>query len=326
MNFQIHNNYSGNASSPLSAPSLNPSSPLSAPAIFVTFSIALAAFIIMGNALVIGAYKTNLHLRTGTNSFLVSLALSDFLVGSVSMPIWIYLTVIDRSLEERKGLQDFFKCFDIFSAMASIFHLVAICVERFIAISQPFAHISTRFYQAMITAAWIFATLVSLVYNIEYVKTSYAIVVFVAGFLLPAVVMTFMYGRIFRIARALIKRTPGSQTLENARKQRISEERKVVITVALVSALFLLAWLPFFLLSITWEFYNYKSLPKLVIFVKWMHYSNSAVNPMVYAFRDREMRKTFRKLMSVSCKRYIQRREIQTRGLELRREDLVINL
>ena len=140
------------------------------------------------------------------------------------MPIWIYLTVIDRSLEERKGLQDFFKCFDIFSAMASIFHLVAICVERFIAISQPFAHISTRFYQAMITAAWIFATLVSLVYNIEYVKTSYAIVVFVAGFLLPAVVMTFMYGRIFRIARALTKRTPGSQTLENARKQRISEE------------------------------------------------------------------------------------------------------
>ena len=324
MNFQIHNNYSGNASSP-------ESSPLSAPAIFVTFSIALAAFIIMGNALVIGAYKTNLYLRTGTNSFLVSLALSDFLVGSVSMPIWIYLTVIDRSLEERKELIDFFKCFDIFSAMASIFHLVAICVERFIAISQPFAHISTRFYQAMITAAWIFATLVSLVYNIEYVKTSYAIVVFVAGFLLPAVVMTFMYGRIFRIARALIKRTPGSQTLENTRNQRISEERKVVITVALVSALFLLAWLPFFLLSITWKFCkraldNYKSLPKLVIFVKWMHYSNSAVNPMVYAFRDREMRKTFRKLMSVSCKRYIQRREIQTRGLELRREDLVINL
>ena len=35
---------------------------------------------------------------------------------------------------------------------------------------------------------------------------------------------------------------------------------------------------------------------RLMDFIKWMHYSNSAVNPLVYAYRSEEMRRILVKL------------------------------
>lgn len=122
--------------------------------VFVGFSSSLALLILMGNFLVIAAYRKNTRLQTRTNIFIVSLAVSDFLVGGVSVPIWIYLTFVNY-LQELRGLFEFYTSFDRFSALASIFHLTAISVERYLAISRPFDHrtLSSRIYKSMTIAA-----------------------------------------------------------------------------------------------------------------------------------------------------------------------------
>lgn len=55
--------------------------------------VLLALFVILGNILVIAAFRFNSRLRTINNTFLVGLAVSDLLVGLISIPLWIYFRI-----------------------------------------------------------------------------------------------------------------------------------------------------------------------------------------------------------------------------------------
>ena len=102
-------------------------------ALQILFCVALMFVIITGNSFVVASYFSNLRLRTGTYTFLVSLAISDLLVGCVSLPLWIYVGLTGAHYGP---LNTFFISFDILSARASIFHLTTVSLERWLAISM----------------------------------------------------------------------------------------------------------------------------------------------------------------------------------------------
>lgn len=56
------------------------------------FYFVIAVFAIFGNGLVCAAFATNKRLRILTNYYVVSLAVSDILVGSVNIPLYMYIT------------------------------------------------------------------------------------------------------------------------------------------------------------------------------------------------------------------------------------------
>lgn len=66
--------------------------------------------------------------------------------------------------------------------------------------------------------------------------------------------------------------------------------------------LFIIAWLPLFVLTMIATF-DPESLPSPIIFarllqfVKWMHYCSSAVNPFLYSYRNPDMRRTIAVLL-----------------------------
>ena len=109
--------------------------------VLLVFSQALAFLIIVGNSLVITTYRRNAFLHTRTNIFIVSLVVSDLLVGAVSVPIWTYLTFVNFQ-NIAIHLLEIYLCFDIFSALASIFHFTAIAIERCYVISRPFTYVN----------------------------------------------------------------------------------------------------------------------------------------------------------------------------------------
>lgn len=299
----------------------------------VAVSIILMIFVIVGNLLVILAYKTNHRLRTGTYTFLVSLAISDFLVGSVSFPLWVFVKVRGwHALSEETYI--FFICFDIFSALASTFHLTAVSVERFIAISRPFYYktIAIRSYFVWICLAWglafVFAALHWKVFGyvignpdspspeLIIYRQAHNVILFTCGYLAPMVLITTVNIGIFRIAKKLSRSSarPSQASIEDNMnsftQRRLPKERKTAITLVMITGLFFLAWMPFFLLNMVSLFCLRAcllQLPRysvviLVEFSKWLHYSNSAINAVVYAFRDAEMRRTFISLILPFCK------------------------
>ncbi|KAJ7318453.1 hypothetical protein OS493_037932 [Desmophyllum pertusum] len=283
-------------------------------------SILLAVVILFGNFLVIAAYKTNKRLRTRTNAFLVSLAISDFLVGSVSLPMWIIIMGLNVS----DAFRAVFKSFDVFSALASIYHLTAISIERYIAVSRPFYYkcLPSFFHRAMITSAWFVAAFLAslssitlpFVLKIPWISQVYSMVLFICGLIVPTAIIACMYIGVFSEARSLLQRNPPRNRPRTTRRRSsgslwkyYQDERKVAITVALITVLFITAWVPFFAVSVT-AAYCFQCLPSspdslrvLVVIVKSVHYLNSAVNPLVYAHRDREMRRTFIRLLRLKC-------------------------
>ncbi|KAJ7380037.1 hypothetical protein OS493_012799 [Desmophyllum pertusum] len=87
----------------------------------------------------------------------------------------------------------------------------------------------------------------------------------------------------------------------------IHREIRVAGTVALVTGLFMVAWFPFFVVTVV-ATYDLERLPeppgllRLIAFVKALHYTNSAINPIVYGYRNTEMRKTMRSVALKWCR------------------------
>ena len=226
-------------------------------------SIILIVAILFGNSLVIASYKINRRLKTRTNAFLVSLAVSDFLVGSISLPMCIY-GITSEPWNVSIAFNAVFKSFDVFAALASIFHLTAISMERYIAVSRPFYYkrLPSPFQRVLITTAWSAACFLALLSNFTLLENSwssqcYSLVLFICGLVVPTTIIARMYIGVFSVARSLQQRNPSHTTTkqsDGSLKRYYQGEKKVAITVALITVLFIAAWLPFFTMSVTAAF------------------------------------------------------------------------
>ncbi|XP_032221803.1 D(1B) dopamine receptor [Nematostella vectensis] len=278
----------------------------------LSFLLSLLLLIIGGNLLVIFAFRSNPRLRTSTYKFLVSLAVSDLLVGSVSLPLWIYFSFSYHAYFPYPALVNFYGLFDIFSALASIFHLTAVTFERWIAICRPFYYttLTRRFYLVSIALAWLMALVISALWPGYYIKGKdgfmglqvYSVFLIVSGLFAPAVVITIVNVSIFRVAKSLVRNVPRPrQECSNGLleiRRNIKRETKTALTLVVITALFCISWMPFFFMNLISPFCNASCnqvllSPTFLTFVKWLHYSNSASNPLVYTLRDSEIRHTF---------------------------------
>lgn len=278
---------------------------------FIVYAI-LALLVITGNSLIIAAFKRNRKLRTTTNIFFISLAVSDLLVGAISVPSWMYILLYDLNnpLPSTASLQ-FRKVYlfsDMFSALTSIAHLTAISIERNIAISKPLRHRvipRCRYYTAL-AATWIYGLVIASVFVTDFKSDSWwkyrGLLSTTAGFIFPLFVIICMYANIYNnvILFNIRRRCYSVSSLH----EKAFHERKSAKTVLIVISLFVLSWLPFFSLSMLYIFCPLKCLPQgnklmhLVDFVKFLHYGNSAINPVVYTFRSSEMRTTLMRIVA----------------------------
>ena len=275
---------------------------------FTCLYVPLAIVIVTGNSLVIVAFRRNRRPRPVLNLLLSSLAVSDLMVGAVSVPIWIY-TLVCPFLESCSlswvVLTRFYQPFDIFSAHASIANLTLISLERFFAVAWPIRHRNcpAKFYHVLVSAAWLYAGAISVSYSfmstldLGELRT---LLVFMAGFVVPLVTITIMHACIYRSVRSLRFRRNNDLAVELRRN--LKTERKTARTVLIVTVLFVVAWLPFFVISMLFTFCR-SCLPlagrltRAVDFAKLLQYSNSAVNPFVYACRNGDVRQSVLRLL-----------------------------
>ncbi|KAM9319631.1 gastrin/cholecystokinin type B receptor [Gastrophryne carolinensis] len=176
---------------------------------------------VFGNTLIIIVLVINKRLRTVTNSFLLSLAISDIMVALLCMPFtlipnlmgnFIFGEVICKAAAYFMGI----------SVSVSTFNLVAIAIERYSAICNP---LQSRVWQTrshaykVIAATWILSVIIMipyLVYNKlvtfmkdnvegyqcrlkwpnEQVQQAWYVILLTMLFFIPGVVMIVAYGLI----------------------------------------------------------------------------------------------------------------------------------
>ena len=280
----------------------------------ITFTIVyviLTGPILCLNTLVICAYRKNRRLRTVINMFFVCLAASDVLVGAVSIPLWTMSEYNVSGLEIPGVFRKVYLFFDVFSALSSILFLAAICVEKHLAISRPINHrlFSLRYYHAAVLAIYSSALVFAVVYvqDLGPIWSKWrGLIAFLLGFLLPLCVIIILHISIWKNIRVFEARRRMHST-ENRKLRSLQRQRRAAWTVAIVVGLFVVAWLPFFVLSLVFVLCGVRCLPAgnitryTVDVVKLLHYSNSVVNPLVYGYRNVDMRLTVKGIVARPC-------------------------
>lgn len=127
-------------------------------------------------------------------------------------------------------------------------------------------------------------------------------------FVLPVFIMSTSYSLLFRTA---MKRSHLNMRSNKNLQASWSSQLKTIVTLLIVTGLFVVAWAPFFT-YIALARYLPSALPTSIQgkthlwrFVKWMHYCNSSLNPFVYAYRNKEFNYSFKMIFHacIKCKR-----------------------
>lgn len=106
----------------------------------------------------------------------------------------------------------------------------------------------------------------------------------------PLSIMIALYGEIFRVIRRQLNRR-AEATCDGDRYYR--KELKLAKSLALVVFLFAVCWLPIHIMNCITFFCPKCHVPKFALYVGiFMSHVNSALNPMVYAFRIKRFRVT----------------------------------
>ncbi|CAM2120136.1 unnamed protein product [Caretta caretta] len=107
------------------------------PALLILVIILLT---IGGNILVIMAVSLEKKLQNATNYFLMSLAVADMLVAILVMPVSLITILYDSAWPLPKQLCPVWISLDVLFSTASIMHLCAISLDRYVAIRNPIEH------------------------------------------------------------------------------------------------------------------------------------------------------------------------------------------
>ena len=265
----------------------------------VTYGIVALA-VIVTNGTTIEAFRQSRLLRKFGHCFLVNLAVADFMVGMVALPMYIYLissssySPISAKLTAPQALHI---AVDQFSGMASVFTLTVISLERVYAIYCPLRYrtVSQATYYVVLCDVWILAAALTGTWVLTFLEIihddifafSLALLSF-ASLLIMSLSYACLWLRIKLWSRNQ-QRIPGEK------------ERSLAKAIGLVIIIFLLTWSPFHIMNILINFKAslFDEFPYQVIYVaKFLHYSNSFMNPFIYCFKIPEFRRAVKNLLS----------------------------
>lgn len=90
------------------------------------------------------------------------------------------------------------------------------------------------------------------------------------------------------------------QFIEEKQKISLSKERRAARTLGIIMGVFILCWVPFFVLYIVTPFCpSCCPSDELIDFLTWLGYINSALNPLIYTIFNLDYRRAFKKLLGI---------------------------
>lgn len=274
---------------------------------FLCFVLGMITTVTMcGNLLVIISIIYFRQLHSPTNYLVLSLAVADLLVGVLVLPFSIFLFAnpcwpLQEILCLIRGI------FDITLCSSSILNLCFISIDRYYAVCQPLSYrtkINVHVIAIMVFVTWTVSIISGIVMAVGgrnqntrcafFQNLNLGVLAAVISFYIPAMIMITIYIKIFLVAQKQARSIQNT----NAGATVSKIERKATRTLAIVMGVFFLCWFPF-CLCITYLPFSKSTIPlPLMETFKWFGWSNSMLNPFIYAFFYSWFRSAFRMILS----------------------------
>ncbi|XP_014841793.1 PREDICTED: adenosine receptor A1-like [Poecilia mexicana] len=290
--------------------------------LYIGMEVVIAVSSVIGNVMVVWAVRINRSLRDTTFCFIVSLALADIAVGALVIPLAITISI---------GLQThfysclLFACTVLVLTQSSILALLAIAIDRYLRVKIPMSYkrvVTPWRAGTAVLLCWLVSIIVGLtpmfgwnnlqsllkngtVTTEELVVTCqfetvismhYMVYFNFFGWVLPPLLlMLAIYVEIFYMIHKQLNKKVTASHMDPRRY--FGKELKLAKSLALVLFLFAVSWLPLHILNcITLFLPNYETSMSLLYVAIILTHGNSAVNPIVYAFRIKKFRTAFQKI------------------------------
>ncbi|KAM8756014.1 adenosine receptor A1-like [Acanthopagrus schlegelii] len=285
--------------------------------IYTLVEVLIAVCCCLGNMFVILALWTSKIIKQPTFCLIVSLAVADFMVGCLAIPLAV---TVDRRVKTSFHGCLFISCVIILLTLVSVLSLMAIAVDRFLRVYIPLRYkrtVTERLSWLVVAACWLVAIPLSFApmlgwYNhdtfsksvnstiqcefIAVIPMSYLVYFnFFLCTLIPLMVMIVLYVYIFCNIRVKLREKPGNG-FQNQSQSYLRKEKQLAGSLSLVLALFALSWLPLHTMNCI-AYFGQIHVPELAFYIGiLLSHANSAVNPVLYAFKIQKIKAAYLKL------------------------------
>ncbi|XP_046524198.1 histamine H2 receptor isoform X1 [Equus quagga] len=290
----------------------------------VTVSVVLIVLILItiaGNVVVCLAVGLNRRLRSLTNCFIVSLAITDLLLGLLVLPFSAFYQ-LSCTWGFGEVFCNIYTSLDVMLCTASILNLFMISLDRYCAVTDPLRYpvlVTPVRVVISLVLIWVISITLSflsihlgwnsrsenssseLLTGVNHtaskckvqVNLVYGLVDGLVTFYLPLLVMCITYYRIFKIARDQARRIHHVGSWKAA----TIKEHKATVTLAAVMGAFIICWFPYFTVFVYRGLKGDEAVNEVIeAVVLWLGYANSALNPILYAALNRDFRTAYQQL------------------------------
>ncbi|XP_068429054.1 trace amine-associated receptor 13c-like [Clinocottus analis] len=270
------------------------------------------------NLLVIISISHFRQLHSPTNLLLLSLSISDFLVGFLML---FQLTLIDGCWLLGDFMCILSNILGFIIPAASVGTMVLISVDRYVAICEPLQYpikVTQKRVQVCVCLCWIcsaFFNSLLLKNNLEQpgryescFGECVVVIIYIAGladlffsFIGPVTVIIVLYMRVFVVAvsqaRAMRSHVAALPLKSSVTVTAKKSEMKAARALGVIIVVFLVCLCPYYCVAFTGQDSLLKASP--AAFVTCLFYFNSCLNPMIYAFFYRWFRKAVKLIVSL---------------------------
>ena len=281
----------------------------------------IAAFV--GNLLVCLAIYRNPSLRTVTNNFILSLALTDLLMAVVVMPVYTVSSLLDRWIGGEVFSQ-IISCCALLAGNTSVLNVTLLAINRYFRVVRPqmYRNIYSKKSSAMMAVVtWVvtlvlFGSFPLLGFRYEVSESNptidkinfanavsyiyiYAIFLAILYRILPVLVIAICYVKIYKTIRQ--HNTASAPSTQEGNSPYGVQEAKITGLLTAVVVGFCLCWFPAYIVTILDIF---KLVPSAVfrykVFIReFPIFTNSVINPIIYGFLNQSFRSQFFKIVRI---------------------------
>ncbi|XP_053207542.1 tachykinin-like peptides receptor 86C isoform X3 [Panonychus citri] len=282
---------------------------------------------VRGNLGIIWIIIGHRKMRTVTNIFILNLSIADLITSILNITFNFIFMLFGQWY-----FGYFFCKINTFIAYltlsASVFTIMALSLERYRIVINPMKpRITRRTCVVCLTFIWLISSLLSLptlIYatfmsfdnqstnitrhicilrwpdggpGVSNADFYFNVIIFAVDYAIPMILMTVTYyriGKVFWGSQAIGELTEGQ-------REAIRGRQRVVTMLITVTVLFAICWLPYHIYFLYMyydpEIMNHKYISNIYLTIYWLAMSNSAINPVIYAFLSKRYRNYFLKMI-----------------------------